>query len=70
MVAYGPKRAPSWAWPVNALVRKISKTYITTFEGFDEPWSHLEPLLDDFDVRTATLGGMYFARGRAPEPAP
>lgn len=69
VVAYGPKRAPGWAWPINALVRSISKTYITTFEGFDAPWSHLEPLLDDFEVREITLGGMYFARGRAPDPS-
>lgn len=64
VVAFGPKRASRWAWPVNALVRSISKTYVTTFEGFDAPWSHLEPLLDDFKVQPAALGSVYFARGR------
>jgi ubiquinone/menaquinone biosynthesis C-methylase UbiE len=66
VVAFGPKRAPSWAWPVNTLVRAISKTYVTTFEGFDAPWSHLEPMLDGFEIRSAGLGAVYLGRGRVP----
>jgi ubiquinone/menaquinone biosynthesis C-methylase UbiE len=66
VVAFGPKTAARWNWPLNAVIRRIAKGYVTTFEGFDRPWSHLEDHLEDFTVRNLPLGGAYLADGRVP----
>jgi ubiquinone/menaquinone biosynthesis C-methylase UbiE len=70
VVAFGPKTAPRWNWPLNAAIRRIAKAYVTTFEGFDMPWSHLEHALEDFTVRTLPLGGAYLGHGRVPADSP
>lgn len=42
VVAFGPVLATHWlAFPVNAIVKAMARNYVTTFEGFDAPWSHL-----------------------------
>lgn len=66
VVAFGPKAAPRWNWPLNAAIRQIAKPYVTTFEGFDRPWGHLQGRLDDFTVRNLPLGGAYLGHGRVP----
>ncbi|MGH9210532.1 MAG: class I SAM-dependent methyltransferase [Acidimicrobiales bacterium] len=66
IVAFGPKSAPKWNWPLNIAVRWGTKRYVTTFEGFDKPWSHLESLLDDFTTQDLALGAVYLAHGRVP----
>lgn len=66
IVAVGPKAAPRWNLPVNAAVRWGTKRYVTTFEGFAQPWSHLQPRLEDFTARSLALGAVYLARGRVP----
>jgi ubiquinone/menaquinone biosynthesis C-methylase UbiE len=66
VVAFGPKLAPRWAWPLNALVRRGIQPYVTTFEGLDTPWDHLQRLLDEFSVRQLALGTLYLADGRVP----
>jgi ubiquinone/menaquinone biosynthesis C-methylase UbiE len=66
VVAFGPKWAPRWAWPLNALVRRGIRPYVTTFEGLDAPWDHLQRRLDQFSLRRVALGTLYLAEGRAP----
>lgn len=63
VVAFGPVRAPRWAVPVNLVVKAIARPYVTTFEGFDAPWSHLEEELPDLKISRVLLGGAYVAVG-------
>jgi demethylmenaquinone methyltransferase/2-methoxy-6-polyprenyl-1,4-benzoquinol methylase len=64
IVAFGGKAPPRWNWPVHAWVHRTAKRYITTFDGFDKPWTHLEPRLDDFVARGLALGAFYLGTGR------
>jgi hypothetical protein len=66
LVALGPKCAPRWAWPLNALVRRGIRPYVTTFEGLDTPWDHLQRRLDQFSISQLALGTLYLAEGRVP----
>jgi phosphatidylethanolamine/phosphatidyl-N-methylethanolamine N-methyltransferase len=63
VVAFGPKWAPRWAWPLNAFVRRGIRPYVTTFEGLDSPWDHLQRRLNQFSVRPLALGTLYLAVG-------
>ena len=67
MAAVGPKRAPRWALPVNALMGRISARYGTTNEGFERPWEHLTELVPDLEVKPLMLGGAYLAWGSTPD---
>jgi demethylmenaquinone methyltransferase/2-methoxy-6-polyprenyl-1,4-benzoquinol methylase len=68
IVAFGPVRAHGWsAAPVNAIVRAIARSYVTTFEGFEEPWSHIAALVPDLKVRRLLGGGTYLAVGHTPD---
>src|SRR5437879_4887813 len=42
VAAVGPMWAPWWAPAMNLLVWYVTSDYVTTFEGFSEPWSHLK----------------------------
>jgi SAM-dependent methyltransferase len=64
VVAFGPATASRWAIPVNVIVRSVARHYITTFEGFDAPWSHLADEVPGLRVRRLFLGGAYLAVGR------
>jgi SAM-dependent methyltransferase len=64
VVAFGPAAAPRWAIPVNAIVRSVARRYVTTFEGFDAPWSHLVAEVPALRVHRLFLGGAYLAVGR------
>jgi demethylmenaquinone methyltransferase/2-methoxy-6-polyprenyl-1,4-benzoquinol methylase len=67
VVAGGPKWAP-WSRPdgaaLNLLTWSVNRGYVTTFEGFDEPWSHLASLVTDLEVEVVYFGGGYIAAGR------
>jgi SAM-dependent methyltransferase len=63
VVAAGPKLAPRWAFPVNLAVRALARPYVTTFEGMQRPWRHLERLIADLEVERLALGGAYLASG-------
>src|SRR5215217_5933524 len=64
VVAFGPVRATHrLAFPVNAIVKAIARNYVTTFEGFDAPWSHLAAVVPNLRVRRALGGGVYIATG-------
>ena len=64
VAAFGPASAPRWAFPVNAVVRSVARRYVTSFEGFDAPWSHLAVQVPGLRVRRLFLGGAYLATGR------
>lgn len=64
VAALGPMSAPRWAVPVNLIVRAIAARYVTTFDGFDAPWSHLSSEVPDLKVRRILGGGVYVATGQ------
>lgn len=66
VVAFGGKAPPRWNWPLHTWAHRTAKRYITTFDGFDEPWSRLQPHLDDFVARDLALGAFYISSGRVP----
>jgi demethylmenaquinone methyltransferase/2-methoxy-6-polyprenyl-1,4-benzoquinol methylase len=64
VAAVGPMWAPWWAPAMNLLVWYVTSDYVTTFEGFSEPWSHLQALVPNLEVERHDLAGEYFAWGR------
>jgi ubiquinone/menaquinone biosynthesis C-methylase UbiE len=69
VVAAGCRWAP-W-WPLGALnltVWAANLPFVTTFEGFDRPWSHLLELVPDLSVEVVAGGCGYIARGSLPAP--
>ncbi len=64
VVSAGGKRAPWWSLPANLAMWRISRRYITTFEGWDRPWSHLERFVPDLRVMPVLFGAGYIAWGR------
>jgi hypothetical protein len=69
VVAGGAKWALWWrpgSLALNAWTWQVNRPYVTTFEGFDRPWSLLEDLVDDLAVEEVLMGGGYVAAGSAP----
>jgi hypothetical protein len=69
VVAGGAKWALWWrpgSLALNAWTWQVNRPYVTTFEGFDRPWSVLERLLPGLAVEEILLGGGYIAVGRMP----
>ncbi len=64
VAAVGPMWAPWWAPGMNLLIWSVASWYVTTFEGFSEPWSHLGDLVPGLEVEREDLAGKYFAWGR------
>lgn len=64
VVAFGPASAPRWAFPITTIVRSVARRYVTTFEGFDAPWSHLAAEVPGLRVHRLFLGAAYLAVGR------
>lgn len=67
VVSAGGKWAPWWRAPVNLVMWRISRRYITTFEGFDRPWSHLRRFVPNLRIKPVLLGAGYIAWGRTRE---
>jgi ubiquinone/menaquinone biosynthesis C-methylase UbiE len=63
IAAVGVKWAPRWALPVNLVMRAVSRRFVTTFEGYDRPWSHLQTLVPNLQIRPVLLGAAYLAWG-------
>jgi len=66
VVAGGPKWAPWWrptGVAQNVSTWAVNRDYVTTFEGFERPWSHLAALIGDLEVWDVYWGGGYIARG-------
>jgi SAM-dependent methyltransferase len=69
VVAAGAKWAPWWRLDGASLdlcTWQVNQDYVTTFEGFEAPWSHLAALLDDFEVAEVAFGAGYVAAGTRP----
>lgn len=63
VLAGGAKWAPPWNLPLNVYVAWKSRGYVKSFEGFGNPWSHLEPRLEDVKVERAFHGAGYIMSG-------
>jgi SAM-dependent methyltransferase len=63
VVAAGSKRPARWTGPVRTYVELKARRYVTTFEGFDAPWSVLAELVPGLRVEPILLGGAYIASG-------
>lgn len=66
VAAVGPMWAPWWAPGMNLLIWYVTSQYVTTFEGFSEPWSHLAALVPGLEVERQELWGRFFAWGTLP----
>jgi trans-aconitate methyltransferase len=59
-----------WAAPLmvalNSMVSLLHTPYVRSFRGFDRPWQHLEPLLEDVQIRELAFGSGYVMTGRTP----
>lgn len=64
VVATGLQWASPWMWPTNAFVLLAAMHSVTSFEGLGRPWDKLAAYLEDLEVDTALLGGIYIASGR------
>jgi hypothetical protein len=67
IVSAGSKRAPWWNVPVNVVMWRISRLYVTTFEGFARPWSHLKQYVPDLRIKPVLFGAGYIAWGTTKE---
>jgi hypothetical protein len=54
---------------VNLSKMILHAPYVRSFEGFHRPWSHLEQLLEDVNVRELAFGSGYIMTGHAPPSA-
>jgi demethylmenaquinone methyltransferase/2-methoxy-6-polyprenyl-1,4-benzoquinol methylase len=63
VAAAGGKWAPPWMLPLNMLVFWQHYPFVTTFEGFERPWTHLERFLRDVEVREVVFGTGYLVTG-------
>ncbi len=63
VAAVGPMWAPWWAPAMNVLIWYCTSPYVTTYEGFDAPWSHLAVRVPGLKVERQELLGRYFAWG-------
>jgi ubiquinone/menaquinone biosynthesis C-methylase UbiE len=68
VVAAGLKWAPPWKMPVNFAVFFAAVRSLTAFEGLQQPWTYLEPLLTQFSVESLLSDGVYIASGFAKPP--
>lgn len=72
IVVIGMKWAPWWALTTNWRTWRFTRNFISTFEGFSEPWSHLAKLVSSLEVElliyptphTTREVSMYIAVGR------
>ena len=59
-----------WAAPMmvamNWMVSMMHAPYVRSFSGFDRPWRHLEPLIEEVRVREIAFGSGYIMTGRTP----
>lgn len=73
IVAGGAKWV-SWRRPnsfaFNFYIWLMNRDYVTTFEGFAKPWSHLARLVSGIEVDEVFLGGGFIATGTVPRSPP
>jgi hypothetical protein len=62
----GVKWAPWWAFPVNLVIWRQTRSVTTTHEGFQRPWDLLADLVPNLSVRSVDFGAQFIARGSMP----
>ncbi len=65
VAATGTKWAPWWAIPFNLYIWYIVRQYVTTFEGYRNPWAKLARFGPDLQLEASGLGA-YVAWGATP----
>ncbi len=63
VVAAGLQWSNPWAWATNAFVMMAAMYSTTSLEGLDQPWSHLAGYLEQLEVSTTLMDGVYIASG-------
>lgn len=61
----GMKYAPWYLAPLNLVVRKQARPYMTTFDGLAAPWDLVVPYLDRFEWQSVLFGTGYVGWGQA-----
>lgn len=64
IVAVSTKLFPKWFFPGNWYLRYTHRVTITSFDGFDQPWTLLAGFCADHTVRTTMPGSRYLFEGR------
>jgi trans-aconitate methyltransferase len=70
VAAGGGKWAAPWLVGVNMQARMLHAPFVQSFEGFDRPWHHLEPLIEDVQLREVAFGSGYVLTGRSRQAGP
>ena len=60
----GMKKLPWYLGFMNIYVVMAAKPYMSTLEGLEKPWSHLEKYLDQFTYENTLLGTGYIGSGK------
>jgi ubiquinone/menaquinone biosynthesis C-methylase UbiE len=63
VVAVGLQWSHPWAWATNWWVLLAALRSVTSLEGLDQPWSLLAAHLEQLEVSTTLLGGVFIASG-------
>lgn len=64
VAAVGPKLASRLPRLLNPVVKAAARPYVTTLDGLDRPWRHLERHAPGLTVRPLLGGGAYVAWGK------
>jgi trans-aconitate methyltransferase len=70
VAAGGGKWAPAWMLGLNMLVHQLHRPYVSSFSGFERPWSLLEEFVDSLRVTEVAWGTGYLALGRTRPESP
>ena len=66
IAAGGGKWTAPMLLAVNWLISMLHAPYVRSFSGFDRPWTHLERLIEDINVRELAFGSGYIITGHTP----
>ena len=66
VAAGGGKFAQPWLVAVNMQVRALHQPYVSSFAGFERPWTHLEQFVTNLRVEEFAFGTGYCAIGQVP----
>lgn len=63
VVAAGLQWAAPWAWATNCFVLMAATHSVSSLEGLGQPWSRLAEQMEEMEVSTTLMGGVYIASG-------
>lgn len=64
VVATGLQWVRGWRRPLNLFVLPAARRSVTTLDGLDAPWSHLERWCGPLEIEDLLFGAVYLAAGR------